>query len=121
MEGCIRGQWDERRGGARAGTGRSRAGVRRGNLATIFLRDKREENVERWVGSETNLGDGGLDVASVGGGHGLADDGMLGAELDIADGDGPADRGRAEGRVGSDGHSFNNFAFVDAGEGKKMG
>jgi hypothetical protein len=39
---------------------------------------------------ETHLRDGGLDVARVRGGHGLAHDGMLGAELDVADGDGPA-------------------------------
>jgi len=42
---------------------------------------------------ETHLRDGGLDVARVGGGHGLAHDGVLGAELDVADGDGPTQKG----------------------------
>ena len=40
------------------------------------------------------LGDGGLDVAGVGGGHRLADDGVIGAHLDVADGDGPVGSNR---------------------------
>ena len=46
-------------------------------------------------GGCAHLGDGGLDVARVGGGHRLADDGVVGAHLDLADGDGPAGGNRA--------------------------
>ena len=40
------------------------------------------------------LGDAGLDVAGVGGGHRLADDGVIGSHLDVADGDGPVGSNR---------------------------
>ena len=55
-----------------------------------FARAKKKTRARGDNERETHLRDGGLDVARVRGGHGLAHDGMLGAELDVADGDGPA-------------------------------